>query len=184
MVSNPLNTPVVLKLDKRNKMEQIVLGLGGNEGDVKATLEKAISKIEEKIGEVVLKSSLYKTEAWGVEDQPDFINMVISISTQKLPLEVLKGCLSIEKELGREREDRIKWMERKIDIDVLFYGNEIVETKELTIPHPFIQERNFVLYPLAEISPKNVHPRLKKSFLELKSESKDKQQVFLLAAKI
>lgn len=184
MVSKSLNTPMVLKLDKRNKMEEVVLGLGGNEGDVIATFKKAISKIEEQIGKVVLKSSLYKTEAWGVENQPDFINMVISISTQKSPKDVLSSCLLIEEELGRDREDKAKWTERKIDIDVLFYANEVIETKELMVPHPFVQDRNFVLFPLVEILPKNVHPKLGKSFLTLNKECEDQQQVILLDDKI
>jgi len=165
-------------------MEQVALGLGGNEGDVKKTLEKAILKIGEQIGEVALKSSWYKTAAWGVENQPDFINMVISILTPKRPQEVLALCLAIEKELGRERKGKEKWHQRVIDIDVLFYGDEVIKTTSLIVPHPFVQDRNFVLFPLAEILPKNIHPYLKKNFLELKEESLDKQGISLLEYKI
>jgi 2-amino-4-hydroxy-6-hydroxymethyldihydropteridine diphosphokinase len=175
---------MVLMLDKRNKMREVVLGLGGNDGDVFNTLINAILKIEQQIGSVKLKSSLYKTKAWGVEDQPDFINMVIVVLTKSTPIEVLTNCLSIEKDLGREREGKKKWHQRIIDIDVLFYDNEIIETKELLIPHPHLQDRNFVLFPLAEILPNNIHPISKKVFSNLKIESKDTQKVLLLEDKI
>ena len=161
-------------------MKQVILGLGGNEGDVVKTLQLAIKKINEEIGEVTLKSSFYKTAAWGVENQPDFVNMVVAILSNKSPQKVLELCLSIEKELGRNRDGKKKWHQRVIDIDVLFYGNEIIDTSILKVPHPFVQERNFVLCPLSEILPRNIHPHLKKSFEVLKNESNDTQEVTLL----
>lgn len=175
---------MVLMLDKRNFMKEVILGLGGNEGDVIDTLTKTIVKIEQQLGYVHLKSSLYQTEAWGVENQPDFINMVIAVQSSLSSEDVLSCCLSIEQDLGREREGKEKWHQRVIDVDVLFYEDKVIKTDSLTVPHPFIQERNFVLFPLAEILPNRQHPALKKTFLELKNESKDAQQVILLKYKI
>lgn len=165
-------------------MKEVVLGLGGNIGDVKETIQLAITKIHETIGDVKLKSSLYQTEAWGVKNQPDFINMVVLVETDELPIEVLNLCLLIEKELGRDREGKKKWSERVIDIDVLFYQDEIINSPELVIPHPYIQERNFVLFPLVEILPNRIHPLLKQSFLELKNTTSDMQNIFRLDRKI
>lgn len=179
-----LNTLMALKLDKRRDMNEVVLGLGGNEKDVIDTLRKTLIKIEQQLGQIKLKSSLYKTEAWGVTDQPDFINMVVIISTNNSPIEVLQCCLSIEKELGRDREGKLKWHQRTIDIDVLFYSNKIVKSKALILPHPLVQDRNFVLFPLAEILPNYKHPILKKTISRLKIETNDQQEVLLLNDKI
>ncbi|MCO6500637.1 MAG: 2-amino-4-hydroxy-6-hydroxymethyldihydropteridine diphosphokinase [Vicingus serpentipes] len=165
-------------------MKQVVLGLGGNIGDTKKILSQAIHLINEEIGAVKLKSSLYQTKAWGVENQPDFINAVIAIETTLLPHEVLETCLSIEKKIGRDRLGKKKWTERMIDIDVLFYENEIIDTFSLKLPHSHIHERNFVLYPLAEILPNFKHPVLGKTALEMKNQAKDRQMVTLLKDKI
>jgi len=165
-------------------MKQVVLGLGGNEGDVVEVLTVALNKVGNDIGEISLKSSLYKTSAWGVENQPDFINMVVSLKTSKTAEEVLKLCLSIEKELGRNRIGVKKWHQRVIDIDVLFYADEVIDLPHLKVPHPYVQERNFVLVPLAEILPNSIHPQFKKSFVQLKNESKDVQKVILLDGEI
>lgn len=150
---------------------KVVLGLGGNVGNVQNTLTKCIDLLSCKLGEVQLKSSLYKTKAWGVENQPDFINQVIEIETDLSPTECLTVCQNIEQELGRVRQ--AKWHQRTIDIDVLFFNDEIINTPDLKIPHPFIQDRNFVLFPLAEILPNYRHPKLKKTILELKNSCSD-----------
>jgi 2-amino-4-hydroxy-6-hydroxymethyldihydropteridine diphosphokinase len=161
-------------------MSQVVLGLGGNIGDVIAVLTKSICAIENEIGEVKLKSNLYQTQAWGVEDQADFTNMVVLIETDKTPHEVLFRCLSIEKKLGRNRKGAKKWGERIIDIDVLFYDDKLVNTPDLILPHPHLHERNFVLFPLVDILPELRHPILNKTIAELKKETKDNQRVILL----
>lgn len=157
---------------------KVVLGLGGNEGNVSETLNKSHNMIRELIGEIDLQSSFYQTKAWGIESQPDFINQVIRVGTDLQPKEILIKCLEIEKILGRERKQ--KWGQRTIDIDILFYDNIIVETPDLKIPHPYIHQRNFVLYPLSEILPKFNHPTLNKTILELKNECNDSLKVIKL----
>jgi 2-amino-4-hydroxy-6-hydroxymethyldihydropteridine diphosphokinase len=152
---------------------KVVLGLGGNIGDVNSSLDEAVKLIHERVGEVLLKSSLYKTKAWGVEDQPDFLNQVIQISTNLRPIEVLKKSLEIELLLGRDRANQQKWNERVIDIDLLLYDDLVLNEKLLTLPHPHLHERNFVLSPMIEILPDIIHPLFKKSMNELKKECMD-----------
>ncbi|MDF1672399.1 MAG: 2-amino-4-hydroxy-6-hydroxymethyldihydropteridine diphosphokinase [Vicingaceae bacterium] len=157
---------------------KVILGLGGNVGNVQFTLKNCIQLIELKVGKVDVKSSLYQTKAWGVENQPDFINQVVVINTNLSAHECLSNFQDIEKQMGRIRKE--KWHERTIDIDILFYNNDIIEEDNLKIPHPFIQDRNFVIYPLDEIVPNLIHPQLNKSMLELKNICKDKLMVIKL----
>ena len=164
-------------------MSQVVLGLGGNIGNVLDTFKEAVVQIEKGIGELKLKSSIYATKPWGVEDQPDFLNVVILLETDQLPNEVLINCLSIEKRLGRKRIGLSKWNKRLIDIDVLFYDDQVVDSDSLKVPHPLIQDRNFVLHPLAEILPDLRHPILNKTAQELKNETLDKSSVTLIENK-
>lgn len=160
-------------MDKRKN--RVVLSLGGNLGDVLQVFRDASVCIQKEIGCIIDKSSLYKTKAWGVEDQPDFLNQVIVLETHLNPTDVLNICLAIEAQLGRIRKE--KWHERVIDIDVLFYNSELINSKDLIVPHPFIQERNFILYPLAELIPEFIHPSIKKNMLELKNNCKDQLSV-------
>ncbi len=150
---------------------KVILGLGGNVGNVQFTLQNCIQLIELKVGKVDVKSSLYQTKAWGVENQPDFINQVVVINTPLSAHECLSNFQAIEMQLGRVRKE--KWHKRTIDIDILFYNNDVIEEENLKIPHPFIQDRNFVIYPLDEIVPNFIHPQLDKSILELKNSCKD-----------
>ena len=139
--------------------------LGSNLGDRKKYLFDATANIEQKIGVIIRKSSLYQTASWGKPDQPDFINQVISVDTDLLPLELLKKVLEIELVLGRQRVE--KWGSRTIDIDILFYESSIVNHPDLTIPHPYLHERRFSLMPLAEIAPDIIHPIFNRSIKEL-----------------
>ncbi len=161
----------------RNK---VTIGLGGNLGDVKKTLLETIELISTKIGKIHSTSSVYQTQAWGVEDQPSFLNQVVVAETALTPLEVLDCCLEIEQELGRDRINGTKWGERVIDVDVLFYASLLIDLPTLKVPHPHIQDRNFVLVPLMEIAPDFVHPQLKKTPQELKEVSTDKMTVIKL----
>jgi 2-amino-4-hydroxy-6-hydroxymethyldihydropteridine diphosphokinase len=154
-----------------------ILSLGSNEGDRVLWVNNAMDLIGISCGTIVNKSSLYQTAAWGINDQPDFLNCVISIQTNLLPPDLLSEILQIEKILGRHRN--VKWGPRIIDIDILFYNDEILETPELIIPHPYLHLRRFTLVPLAEIAPGYIHPVLHKSIADLLSECKDLLEVHL-----
>ena len=154
-------------------MQKTILHIGSNVGDAKANLDRCVELIKERIGECMSLSSIYLTQAWGLEDQNDFLNQALEISTT-LGLElVLEKCIEIEAEMGREKN--VKWGPRIIDIDIIFYGEEVMESTSLTVPHPRMHNRNFVLYPLAEIIPEWKHPILGKSIAELKESSSDQQ---------
>lgn len=149
----------------------VYLHTGTNLGDRLANLNKANTLIAERVGGIIAQSSWYETAAWGVENQPDFINQVLMVTTTLSAQEVLKKVLEIETEMGRVRKQ--KWGERLIDIDILFYNDAIINQPDLTIPHPYLQERNFVLAPLQEIAPDLVHPKLKKNITRLYQLSTD-----------
>lgn len=158
-------------------MRKIVLGLGGNIGDVKSNLNHVIKALEEKFNCPITKSSFYKTKAWGNTNQPDFLNLVVYFDSEldlKYTFEVTR---EIEKEGGRIRNPNLKWGPRTIDIDILFYGNTVISSNDLIIPHPQLQNRNFVLSPMAEILPNFVHPTLNKPISELLKTSTDNLKV-------
>lgn len=161
---------------KKNNYSQLILSLGGNQGDIKKTFLSAKNSITQEVGEIVKESSIYQTQAWGVENQPDFLNQVVIVETKLSPTTILEKCLAIEMELGRKRMKR--WRERTIDIDLLFFNSEIIQTENLQIPHPRISERNFILHPLAEIIPEFIHPILNKSISQLKIDCTDSLKVF------
>ncbi|MEH0155541.1 2-amino-4-hydroxy-6-hydroxymethyldihydropteridine diphosphokinase [Limibacter armeniacum] len=135
--------------------------LGGNLGDRMLMLDNAQKQIAKLAGEVVKVSGDYETAAWGVEDQPSFFNRVLAIQTDKEPMQLLETLQQIELDLGRERH--VKWGARLIDIDILFYEDEVIDLPRLKVPHPFLHERRFTLVPLAEIAENYLHPVLKKS---------------------
>lgn len=146
-------------------MNKVTLILGSNLGDTIENIFLALSKIVEYVGEITTKSSLYETKAWGKTDQPNFLNLAIQLNTSLTPFAVLKEVQKIETECGRLRKE--KWGERTMDIDVLFYNDLILKTDELTIPHPLIEMRKFVLMPLAEIDPDLTHPISKQKISKL-----------------
>ncbi len=144
-------------------------------GNSKAQLNKAIGNIEKLIGQVTGKSSLYSTAAWGKTKQPDFLNQVIIVETDLTALQTIQSILNIEKKMGRIRT--VKNAPRIIDIDILFFNKEIIDQKELNIPHPQLQNRRFVLVPLNQLSPNLQHPLLKKSVHQLLINCIDKLNV-------
>ena len=156
-------------------MNIVYLLLGSNLGNSKKQLTLATKFVEEFIGAVTVSSSLYSTAAWGNTDQPDFLNQVIIIDTALAPLALLKEILLIEKKIGRVRT--VKNAARIIDIDILFFNNEIINEKNLVIPHPEIQNRRFVLTPLEEIAALIIHPTLKKTIKKLLQICPDKLNV-------
>lgn len=137
-------------------MKGIYLLLGSNLGDRKEILKMARRHIGLSIGNIIQSSSIYATKAWGVEEQPDFLNQVVEVESEHTPEEILLQVNSIEEKLGRVR--KIKWQSRIIDIDILYYGSLILNTQDLVIPHAENQNRNFVLAPMVEIAPDFVHP--------------------------
>ncbi len=153
----------------------VFLLLGANLGERELTLAKATQLIAERISPITAQSHLYETAPWGVIDQPAFLNRVIRLETEFTPGEVLAQTLEIEKHLGRER--RLRWGARVIDIDMLYYGDVILETENLHLPHPRLHQRRFTLVPLAEIAPDFVHPVLHRTNQELLSECTDDSQV-------
>ena len=161
-----------------SKLSKTHLLLGANLGDRAATLAKAKSLIAKKIGNVVKASSLYETQPWGKTDQPEFLNQALEVATELPPLAVLKAMLEIEQQLGRTRQQ--KWDARTIDIDMLFYDAKVLNTKELTLPHPHLHERNFALVPMLEIAANKQHPVFKKTVEELYEASTDSLDVALL----
>lgn len=139
-------------------MKGIYLLLGSNLGDSSALLGKAKHEIRDNIGKIVKSSSVYRTKAWGIENQPDFLNQVIEVESDLTAAKLLQKINEIEELMGRVRY--IKWHSRIIDIDILYYGNEIIDTEKLCVPHPENQHRNFVLAPMTEIAPEFIHPKL------------------------
>lgn len=156
-------------------MAEVFLLLGSNMGNSVEFIEKAVEGLQEQVGKLIKSSALYQTAAWGKTDQPDFINQVLKLETELSPLEVLTTILGIERKLGRERTE--KWGSRTIDIDILFYDQEVMACPELTIPHPFLQQRAFTLIPLAELEPEFVHPVYQKTVSELLDELESQLEV-------
>ncbi len=135
--------------------------IGGNMGDRMANLKNAIKHIEQQIGNIELKSSIYETAAWGQTNQPDFLNQALLVHTYLEAAELMSKLLSIENLMGRIRT--IKLGPRTIDLDIIYFNNEVISTNLITIPHPKLAERNFVLTPLFEIAPDYLHPILNKT---------------------
>ena len=151
--------------------DRIYLLLGSNEGDPVVNLKTAREHIAKSVGRVAACSSLYRSAAWGMRDQPDFLNQVIEVTSAYSPEALLEKILHIERQMGRVRRE--KWGPRLIDIDLLFHGNKIVTTETLMLPHPGIPQRRFTLEPLAEIAPGFLHPVLKKTVADLLRECGD-----------
>lgn len=156
-------------------MNTTFLLIGGNLGDRAGHLGKAVALIRQRIGKIENISAIYETAAWGKIDQPDYLNQVVKVSTRLQPQEALKAILSIENDMGRIRKK--VWEPRLIDIDILFYNEDIIREEHLRIPHPHLQDRRFVLVPLAEISPAFVHPVLKTTIKELLDKCPDNLRV-------
>ncbi|OOQ56881.1 2-amino-4-hydroxy-6-hydroxymethyldihydropteridine diphosphokinase [Mucilaginibacter pedocola] len=152
-------------------MITVFLLLGTNLGNRQMFLQQAIESIEKQIAPVQQVSSIYETQSWGKTDEPDYLNQVVMLQTNMPARQVLTTILDIEAQMGRKRE--VKWGARTIDIDILFYGSEVIEEEGLVVPHPQLQNRRFTLEPLAEIAPAFVHPLLNENILTLKNELKD-----------
>ena len=152
-------------------VNSVYLLLGSNLGDSKSYIENAKSNIIQQIGSITKQSSYYSTAAWGQTEQPDFINQVIMVDTYLNASDTLETILAIEANMGRVRKE--KYEPRLIDIDILFFNNDILNSPSLTIPHPLLQDRNFVLQPMNELSPAFMHPIFNKTMNELMIQCND-----------
>jgi 2-amino-4-hydroxy-6-hydroxymethyldihydropteridine diphosphokinase len=146
-------------------MNQVYLLIGGNEGNPSNNLRLAIENINADCGHIERVSWVYQTAAWGKTDQPDFLNQAVLLSTSLSPADLMAAILAIEEKMGRKRTQ--KYAPRIIDIDILFYNEQIINQKDLKIPHPEIQNRRFVLEPMNEIAPDWMHPVLHQTIHEL-----------------
>lgn len=160
-------------------MNIVYLLTGSNQGDRARQLSLCCEALQKEAGRIVMSSAVYETEAWGIEGLPAHLNQALCLHTGLSPLELLKVIQELELRLGRKRVE--KWGVRSIDIDIIYFNNDIVQLPELIIPHPLLQERNFVLTPLCEIAPDFVHPVLLKTNKELEQMSPDKLRVSRIA---
>ena len=159
-----------MPIDKTN-MNSVYLLIGGNMGDRMGYLQRAKEAIGKNAGTILEASAIYETEAWGLTHQEKFLNQALKIETWMLPKELLRSVLDIEESLGRKRV--VRYGPRIIDIDILFYGDEIVHEPHLEIPHPEIQNRRFALQCLDDIAPAYHHPVLHKTIAQLLAECPD-----------
>lgn len=152
-------------------MSKIYLSIGSNKGNRYSQIKEALKLIREDLGEIISISKIYETKSWGFESE-NFLNLCIAINSKLSPDKLLFSINSIEKKIGRKRDSQ-KMKAREIDIDIIFYSNRIVNQKELIIPHPSLELRNFVLVPLNDIASDFIHPILSKSVKELLESSND-----------
>ena len=157
-------------------MNKVYLLIGGNMGNRMANLVQAIHLINEEIGTIQLVSSIYETAAWGKTDQPDFLNQAIFLNATLDADSIMNKLLDIEIKMGRKRD--IPMGPRTIDLDIIYYNNDVISNKLITIPHPKLADRRFVLMPLAEIAPNYIHPILNKSNDALLKECGDSLSVY------
>lgn len=163
-----------------NTQNQVILSIGSNQGDKQDNIEKCLLFLHQEIGTVVLVSKLYETPSWGFESDC-FYNCAVLLHTQQSPKKVLDGILKIEKKMGRTRKMPSGYEARLIDIDIISFNNEIIQTKSLVVPHPQMQNRLFVLLPLRDVKPDFIHPSFTKSISDLIAECTDKSDFKVLS---
>ena len=153
-------------------MKRIFLLTGSSIEPRLVHLEKAVNEISLRVGTLVKKSSVYESEPWGFKAESAFLNQVIVVNSNKSPDEVLDELLSIERKMGRTRVGK-GYSSRIVDIDILFYNDELINQENLVIPHPRIHMRRFTLEPLVELAPGFIHPLLNKTNKELLNDCDD-----------
>ncbi|MFD1771082.1 2-amino-4-hydroxy-6-hydroxymethyldihydropteridine diphosphokinase [Sphingobacterium suaedae] len=158
-------------------MNRVFLLLGANLGNPVKQLAKAAGEIVLRVGKIEIHSAIYRSEAWGVTDQPMFLNQVLMVSTKLDAIDVLDSIQKIEHDLGRVR--LTKWGARVIDIDILYFNEENINHERLIVPHPYLPDRKFALVPLQEIAPNFVHPGLGRTNTDLLESCEDPLAVSL-----
>jgi len=166
----PIGIPLKdVSVEITRKWNEVYISLGSNIGNKRENLEKAIKEVTNiRDTFIIRESKIIETEPFGYKEQDDFLNSCIGVKTLLAPREILKELLAIEIRMGRER--KIKWGPRIIDLDIIFYGKEVIEEEDLIVPHPYMEYREFVLKPLEEIIPNFVHPLLSKRISTLRKE--------------
>jgi len=166
-------------------MAIVYLSLGSNLGDRISYIQQAVMHLGSiKDTEIIRTSSFYETEPWNTDTKNWFVNAVVELKTKLSPHELLHECMRIEQQLGRKRTESNEYSDRTIDIDILFYKNEIISDDELIIPHKFLHLRTFVLVPLLELIPDFVHPVMNKTIAELHEDLENPETVYLYGTRI
>jgi 2-amino-4-hydroxy-6-hydroxymethyldihydropteridine diphosphokinase len=161
-------------------MNTTYLLLGSNLGDRQEMIRRAVEGINDRIGKVTGSSSVYESEPWGFKAEGNFLNQVVKVDTGLSPHELLEAILQLELKLGRKRDVSFdEYTSRSIDIDILFYNQDIISDHDLNIPHPRISERMFTLLPLCELNSSMVHPVHQRTLQELLALCTDPNEVFL-----
>jgi 2-amino-4-hydroxy-6-hydroxymethyldihydropteridine diphosphokinase len=161
-------------------VEKVVLLLGSNIEPRKKFLDKALFLLQQELGAFSVSSEIYESEPWGFDAKVSFFNRVVVFETGKKPEEVLDVCLDVELNLGRERKESEGYLSRTVDVDVLYFGEQVVNTERLVIPHPRLHLRRFTLLPMVEVQSELVHPVLMKTQKELLEICPDDSEVKLL----
>ncbi len=166
-------------------MAIVYLSLGSNCGDRIGFVQQATSLLNAADGITLIRTSaFYETEPWGMDSENWFVNAVVEMKTTLSPQKLLEECQRIEHQLGRKRADSSGYSDRTIDIDILFYGKEIINDENLIIPHKFLHLRAFILVPLLELIPNFEHPVLHKTITELHNDLENPEMVFLYGTRV
>lgn len=166
-------------------MNTAFLSLGSNMGDKVGYIQQAYKMLDftDKI-KVKKCSSFYETEPFGHKSQDWFVNVALEIETDLSPEELLQKCLKVEEQLGRQRYETIKWGPRTIDIDIIFYADNVIATDNLQVPHPQMHHRAFVIVPMLELNPDFVHPIMEKTILQMHNDLEDPEEVYLYGTRV